>query len=228
MGYIRNRLGGFILAVIRLMIADNSSMMREGLKLLLESEDNFQVIGKSDDITECLHILSEKKPDLLILNIAMPDQAGFSILNQLNREKIRPVKVLILTECDDIQYLFQSIEIGIDGYLLKQAEVDELKQAIISIMDGETYIQPDLLLISNEVEKHCNTDLNKMKQLTKRELDVLKNLAVGMYNKEIALKLNISERTVKNHISSIFKKIGVSDRTQAAVFSIRNHLIDIY
>ena len=210
------------------MIADDPSIMREGLKLLLESEENFQIVGESDHGTECLHILSEFNPDILILNVCMSDQSGFDILSKLNQNENRAVKVLILTDNDDIQYLFKSFEIGIDGYMLKRAKVDELKKAIYSIKEGNTYIQSDLVPILNAKEKNSNTDLDKINQLTKRELDVLKNLTVGMYNKEIALKLNISERTVKNHISSIFKKIGVSDRTQAAVFSIRNNLIDIY
>lgn len=210
------------------MIADDSSIIREGLKLLLESEDNFQVVGVSNRGTECLHILFELNPDILILNVCMSDQSGFDILSKLNKDENRAVKVLILTDNDDAQYLMKSLEIGIDGYLLNRAEADELKTAIYSILKGEIYIQSELIPIINSNEKYSNTDLDKINQLTKRELDVLKNLALGMYNKEIALKLNISERTVKNHISSIFKKIGVSDRTQAAVFSIRNNLIDIY
>lgn len=214
---------------IRLMIADDHSIMRDGLKLLLESEENFQVIAESDNSMECLHILSELKPDLLILDIHMSDQSGFDLLYELNQNENRNIKVLILTDASDSKYLLKSFDIGIDGYLLKRANFDELKRAISSIVNGELYIQPDLVPILNNREKYEKIDeFDKIHLLTKRELDVLKNLAVGMYNKEIALKLNISERTVKNHISSIFKKIGVSDRTQAAVFSIRNDLIDIY
>ncbi len=214
--------------IIRFMIVDDPSIMREGLKLLLNLEDGFHVVGESDHRIECLHMLSELNPDILILNLCMSEKSGFDILSKLNQDANRKFKVLILTDSDDVQFLSKSMKIGIDGYLLKSAKVDELKKAIYFIMKGETYIQSDLISILNDRNKYISKDIDKIHELTNRELDVLKNLTVGMYNKEIALKLNISERTVKNHISSIFKKIGVSDRTQAAIFSIRNNLIDIY
>lgn len=214
--------------IIRFMIVDDPSIMREGLKLLLNLEDGFHVVGESDHRIECLHMLSELNPDILILNLCMSEKSGFDILSKLNQDANRKFKVLILTDSDDVQFLSKSMKIGIDGYLLKSAKVDELKKAIYFIMNGETYIQSDLISILNDRNKYISKDIDKIHELTNRELDVLKNLTVGMYNKEIALKLNISERTVKNHISSIFKKIGVSDRTQAAIFSIRNNLIDIY
>ena len=214
--------------IIRFMIVDDPSIMREGLKLLLNLEDGFHVVGESDHRIECLHMLSELNPDILILNLCMSEKSGFDILSKLNQDANRKFKVLILTDGDDVQFLSKSMKIGIDGYLLKSAKVDELKKAIYFIMKGETYIQSDLISILNDRNKYISKDIDKIHELTNRELDVLKNLTVGMYNKEIALKLNISERTVKNHISSIFKKIGVSDRTQAAIFSIRNNLIDIY
>ncbi len=214
--------------IIRFIIVDDPSIMREGLKLLLNLEDGFHVVGESDHRIECLHMLSELNPDILILNLCMSEKSGFDILSKLNQDANRKFKVLILTDSDDVQFLSKSMKIGIDGYLLKSAKVDELKKAIYFIMKGETYIQSDLISILNDRNKYISKDIDKIHELTNRELDVLKNLTVGMYNKEIALKLNISERTVKNHISSIFKKIGVSDRTQAAIFSIRNNLIDIY
>ena len=214
--------------IIRFMIVDDPSIMREGLKLLLNLEDGFHVVGESDHRIECLHMLSELNPDILILNLCMSEKSGFDILSKLNQDANRKFKVLILTDGDDVQFLSKSMKIGIDGYLLKSAKVDELKKAIYFIMKGETYIQSDLISILNDRNKYISKDIDKIHELTNRELDVLKNLTVGMYNKEIALKLNISERTVKNHISSIFKKIDVSDRTQAAIFSIRNNLIDIY
>ena len=122
----------------------------------------------------------------------------------------------------------KAVDIGIEGYVLKDSESAELKKAIFSIVDGEIYIQPSLIPALNAKRIEKNVDENKIDDLTKRELEVLKLLAVGMYNKEIAEKLNISERTVKNHVSNIFKKLEVTDRTQAAVFAIRNNLIRIF
>lgn len=212
---------------VQLMIADDHSMIREGLKQLLELDKEFQVIAEASDGVECLEKLSNKKPDVLLLDINMPNKNGLEVLKELNKTGKRKVKVLVLTVHNEVEYLLKAVEIGIDGYVLKDSESAELKKAIHTILDGDTYIQPDLIPMLNAKMYIMDSDYSKIESLTKRELDVLKNLAVGMYNKEIATKLEISERTVKNHVSNIFKKIGVTDRTQAAVFSIRNNLIDI-
>lgn len=213
---------------IKLVIADDHSMIREGLKQLLELEGQFKVIAEASDGVECLDILSKEAPDVLLLDINMPNKNGLDVLKELNQSGNRKVKVLVLTVHNEVEYLIKAVELGVDGYVLKDSESSELKKAIMTILNGETYIQPDLIPMLNAKMISMENDYDKIDSLTKRELDVLKNLAIGMYNKEIATKLEISERTVKNHVSNIFKKIGVSDRTQAAVFAIRNNLIDIH
>ncbi|MBC5715213.1 response regulator transcription factor [Roseburia sp. BX1005] len=213
---------------IKLVIADDHSMIREGLKQLLELEGQFKVIAEASDGVECLEILSKEAPDVLLLDINMPNKNGLDVLKELNQSGNRKVKVLVLTVHNEVEYLIKAVELGVDGYVLKDSESSELKKAIMTILNGETYIQPDLIPMLNAKMISMENDYDKIDSLTKRELDVLKNLAIGMYNKEIATKLEISERTVKNHVSNIFKKIGVSDRTQAAVFAIRNNLIDIH
>ncbi len=213
---------------IKLVIADDHSMIREGLKQLLELEGQFKVIAEASDGVECLEILSKEAPDVLLLDINMPNKNGLDVLKELNQSGNRKIKVLVLTVHNEVEYLIKAVELGVDGYVLKDSESSELKKAIMTILNGETYIQPDLIPMLNAKMISMENDYDKIDSLTKRELDVLKNLAIGMYNKEIATKLEISERTVKNHVSNIFKKIGVSDRTQAAVFAIRNNLIDIH
>ncbi len=213
---------------IKLVIADDHSMIREGLKQLLELEGQFKVIAEASDGVECLEILSKEAPDVLLLDINMPNKNGLDVLKELNQSGNRKEKVLVLTVHNEVEYLIKAVELGVDGYVLKDSESSELKKAIMTILNGETYIQPDLIPMLNAKMISMENDYDKIDSLTKRELDVLKNLAIGMYNKEIATKLEISERTVKNHVSNIFKKIGVSDRTQAAVFAIRNNLIDIH
>lgn len=213
---------------IKLVIADDHSMIREGLKQLLELEGQFKVIAEASDGVECLEILSKEAPDVLLLDINMPNKNGLDVLKELNQSGNRKVKVLVLTVHNEVEYLIKAVELGVDGYVLKDSESSELKKAIMTILNGETYIQPDLIPMLNAKMISMENDYDKIDSLTKRELDVLKNLAIGMYNKEIATNLEISERTVKNHVSNIFKKIGVSDRTQAAVFAIRNNLIDIH
>lgn len=211
---------------VKIVIADDHSMIREGLKQLLELEKNFKVIAEAKDGEECLKVLNIFHPDVLLLDINMPKKNGLQVLTDLSSKKNR-VKILVLTVHNEVEYLMKAMDIGVDGYLLKDSESSELKKAILTVINGETYIQPSLIPMYNSKMIDIETDYSKIESLTKRELDVLKSLAFGMYNKEIANKLEISERTVKNHVSNIFKKISVSDRTQAAVFAIRNNLVDI-
>lgn len=218
--------GGLIKMAIKIMIADDHSMIREGLKSLLELEGDIQVVAEAEDGVDCLEKLKICTPDVLLLDINMPRKNGLEVLQTLKSSKSK-VKVLVLTVHNEVEYLMKAVDIGVDGYILKDSESAELKKAIFSIVEGENYIQPSLIpsLNSKMIEK--NRDEGKIESLTKRELEVLKLLAVGMYNKEVAEKLNISERTVKNHVYNIFKKIEVTDRTQAAVFAIRNNLIEL-
>lgn len=218
--------GGLIKMAIKIMIADDHSMIREGLKSLLELEGDIQVVAEAEDGVDCLEKLKICTPDVLLLDINMPRKNGLEVLQTLKSSKSK-IKVLVLTVHNEVEYLMKAVDIGVDGYILKDSESAELKKAIFSIVEGENYIQPSLIpsLNSKMIEK--NRDEGKIESLTKRELEVLKLLAVGMYNKEVAEKLNISERTVKNHVSNIFKKIEVTDRTQAAVFAIRNNIIEL-
>lgn len=211
---------------INIMIADDHSMIRQGLKQLLELEGEFQVVEEASDGVDCLEKLKNITPDILLLDINMPRMNGLEVLTKLKEEN-NALKVLVLTVHNEVEYLLKVINIGVDGYLLKDAEFSELKKAIYCILDGEDYIQPNLIPLLNAKIVERNSDTAMVESLTKRELEVLKLVACGMYNKEIAQKLNISERTVKNHVSSIFKKIEVMDRTQAAVFAIKNNLIII-
>ena len=212
---------------VNVMITDDHEMIREGLKQLLELEGDIQVIAEASNGEECLNILERRVPDVLLLDINMPKKNGLEVLKTIKAKKIK-VKVLILTVHNEIEYLIKAIDLGIDGYMLKDSDSNELKKAINAVVSGETFIQPSLVPLLNSKLVDKNEDREKLKLLTRREHDVLKLLAVGMYNKEIAIKLDISERTVKNHVSNIFKKIGVTDRTQAAVFAIRNSIVDVF
>lgn len=211
---------------VRVMIADDHSMIREGLKQLLELEGNFIVVEEASDGIECIEKLEKAFPDILLLDINMPNMNGLQVLEKMKEKKMK-VRVLVLTVHSEVEYLLKAVDIGVNGYLLKDSESSVLKKAITAVVNGENYIQPSLIPVLNSKMIDRDKDQIKLENVTKRELEVLKLLAVGMYNKEIAEKLDISERTVKNHISNIFKKIEVTDRTQAAVFAIRNNLISI-
>lgn len=209
---------------IEIIIADDHMMIREGLKQLLELDGTMKVIAEANDSEECLNLLNKKiHPDILLLDINMPKKNGIEVLEYIKQNKI-PVKVLILTVHNEVEYLLKAVDIGIDGYLLKDSSYDELKEAIDVIISGNTYIQPSLLPALNESMEDYALDKEKIECLTKRELDVLRLISEGCSNKKISDELTISERTVKNHISHIFRKIDVEDRTQAAVFAIRNKI----
>ena len=210
----------------KIMIADNHSMFREGLKSILESDGSLEVIAEAKDGEECLEVLKNENPELLLLDIKMPKQTGFQVLDSMKKNG-NTTPVLILTASNEIEYLMHALDIGVDGYLLKDCDSKELKKAIFTILDGKTYIQPNLIPMLNQKTKSREEDSIKIESLTERETEVLKLVSNGMYNKEIAEKLQISECTVKNHLFNILKKIDVTDRTQAALFAIRNHMINI-
>ena len=212
---------------IRIMITDDHSMIREGLKNLLELEGDIEVVAEAENGIECLDKLDDVNPDVLLLDINMPKMNGLEVLQNLKERKSK-VKVLVLTVHNETEYLMKAVDIGINGYVLKDSESSELKKAIFAIAEGENYIQPSLIPALNNKMIENNEDELKIDSLTKREVQVLKELAVGKFNRDIAKEMEISERTVKNHISSIFKKLDVTDRTQAAVFAIKNNLIKIF
>lgn len=209
------------------MLADDHVLIREGIRQLLEFDGSIEVISEVNDGVECIDNLVYVKPDILLLDINMPKKNGVEVLEEIRKKNI-DVKVLILTVHNEVEYLIKAVDIGVDGYIVKDSGSAELKKAINCILNGEKYIQPSLIPALNNRLVSRDTDKEKIDSLTNREMEVLIQVANGMFNKEIATSLNISERTVKNHISNIFKKIDVNDRTQAAVFAIKNDIIKLY
>jgi len=213
---------------INIMIADDHSMVREGLKQLLELDGDIIVNAEASNGKMCIDILDEIQTDVLLLDINMPVLNGLQVLQHLKENK-KKVKVLILTIHNEVEYLMRAVEIGVDGYVLKDSDSSLLKKAIFSIYKGEVFIQPELAPLLKEKMDEKNNNIDTVEDnLTKREIEVLKLIAEGLFNKEIAYMLNISEKTVKNHVSNIFKKIDVSDRTQAAVYAIRNSIVQLF
>jgi DNA-binding NarL/FixJ family response regulator len=211
---------------VNIMIADDHSMVREGLKQLLELDGDIAVIAEASNGKQCIELLDETRTDVLLLDINMPQMNGLQVLQYI-RENRKKVKVLILTIHNEVEYLMKAVEIGVDGYVLKDSDSVVLKKAIFCVNRGESFIQPELTPILKLKMEERENQTEDEDALTKREIEVLKLLAEGLFNKEIAYMLAISEKTVKNHVSNIFKKINVSDRTQAAVYAIKNNLVDL-
>lgn len=222
-----NKMGEENFMSTKVMLVDDHALIREGIKQLLEFDGSIDVIEQASDGAECLEKLQHVQPDILLLDINMPNVNGIEVLEEIKKKNI-PVKVLMLTVHSEAEYLVQAVDIGANGYILKDSGSEELKKAIQSVMDGDSYIQPSLIPSLNSRLVNRDIDKEKIAALTKREMEILTQIAGGMFNKEIAMNLNISEHTVKNHTSNIFKKIDVSDRTQAAVFAIRNNIVKLF
>lgn len=209
---------------INVLLADDHMMVREGIHQLLELEDNISVVGEAGDGIECIDAIYKLRPDVVVLDINMPKMDGLSVLKKIRETNIG-CKIIVLTFYNEIGIVQDAVKNGANGYILKEADSTLLVKAINIVTSGERYIQPSIAAMlrqSKIIEQQ-----NRVEALTKRELEIIKLLVGGLYNKEIADNLNISEKTVKNHISSIFRKINVSDRTQAAVYAIKNNLVEI-
>jgi DNA-binding NarL/FixJ family response regulator len=209
------------------MIADDHSMVREGIKQLLELDGDIVVTSEASNGKQCIELLDENRTDVLLLDINMPLMNGLQVLQYIRENRLK-IRVLILTIHNEVEYLMRAVELGVDGYVLKDSDSSVLKKAIFCVNRGEAFIQPELTPILKMKLEEKNNQTNEDNALTKREIEVLKLLAEGLFNKEIAYMLAISEKTVKNHVSNIFKKINVSDRTQAAVYAIRNNLVELF
>lgn len=211
---------------VNIVIADDHKMVREGLKCLLELDKAYNVVGEAGDGYECLDVVSKTNPDIIIMDINMPNLDGLHTLKIMRQENINK-KVIMVTLYDDVDYLIKALDYKCNGYVLKNSDFSILKDAIDSVEKNEIYVEPSLTVMLNSSLARRDVKKSMIDSLTKRELEILKLIAQGLLNKEIAAMLNISERTVKNHISNIFKKIDVSDRTQAAVFAIKNGIVEI-
>ena len=209
--------------VIKILLADDHSLMREGLKQLLEMEPDLKVVGQVGTGGELLDMADRIKADVILLDINLPDISGLEVLKLL-KERGFEKKVIMLTIHDDWEYVNQSIKLGASGYLLKDVEAQSLYTAIRDVNAGKTYIHPNLAFdIIAQKEKALSVD-----RLTSREKEVLSMISRGLNNDDIAEKLVISEKTVRNHVSNIYRKLQVKDRTQAALLGMKNGILHKY
>ncbi len=211
---------------ISVLIADDHSMLRQGLKQILELESDIEVIAQASNGSEAIQLAKEHRPDVILMDINMPGINGLQAIKQIKDDKLSS-RIIVLTIHEDREYLFKTLQMGAEGYVLKDAEPKVLIEAIRNVYSGRSYIQPNMTMelvkefnrvTLHEKEKHDDNNL------TSREVEVLELIAEGMINKEIAKTLYISEKTVKNHVSNIFRKLNVSDRTQAAIYAFKHNI----
>jgi DNA-binding NarL/FixJ family response regulator len=212
--------------MVRIILTDDQEIVREGLKKILESDIEIQVVAMASDGAEAIELVEKHHPDLVLMDLKMPRVNGIQATGII-RQKHPEIKVLVLTTYDDDEWLFDAIRAGASGYLLKDSPRANLIQAIKGTLAGNTYVDPS---IAGKLLNALNQPAVLPKKpaefnFSERETDILTLLARGYTNAEIAQKLYLSEGTVRNYTSAIFARLGVSDRTQAAVLAIRYGLV---
>ncbi|MBK5426727.1 MULTISPECIES: response regulator [Bacillus] len=211
--------------MIRIMIVDDQSLIRDGLAMLLNLRPELEVVGTATDGDEVIQKVKELHPEIILMDIRMPRMNGVEG-TRLVREQFPHIKVLMLTTFSDSELIFEALEQGASGYLLKDMETDAIAQAILTVHSGGVVLPQDITaqiieeLKKTKVAVECNPP-EQLKQLTEREVDVLRAIGLGLNNKEIAEKLFITEGTVKNHVSNLISKLELRDRTQAAIYAVR-------
>lgn len=210
--------------MIRVLLADDHAVVRQGLRTFLDLQDDIEVVAEAGDGEAALDAAIRTRPDVILLDLVMPKLDGVGTLKRL-RESGTRARVIVLTSFGDDDKLFAALRAGAAGYLLKDVQPPELVRAIRSVSDGDTPLSPTIATrIVEEIAQGGGAPAD-VDDLTPRERDVLVLIARGRSNKVIALELGVAEKTVKTHVSHILAKLGLTDRTQAALYAVRHGLV---
>jgi len=217
------------MAKTRLLIAEDETVVRYALAQLLAAEDDIQVVGEAADGGEAVVLARQRQPDVVLMDLSMPKMDGIAATRKI-KEETPECAVVVLTIHSDDDKVFDAIKAGASGYVLKDSPAEQTVEAIRAAARGEGFLHPSL--VSKVMDEFARISRLRaaakevFKELTRRELEVLELLGKGLKNREIAEQLHISEKTVKNHVSNIFFKLHVNDRTQAALLAARHGLTD--
>jgi len=214
--------------MIRVLICDDQEVVREGLKVILGTSAEVEVVGLAEDGADALDKVAYLKPDIVLMDLKMPHMNGVKA-TRLIRERYPEVRVLVLTTYDADEWVFDAIRSGAAGYLLKDTPKVDLVEAMRNVIAGKTPVDPAVAgKLFNQITRHPPvTDTTMIEELSDREVEVLKYLARGLTNAQIAAELHLSEGTVRNYVSSLFTKLEVADRTQAAIFAMRYGIVNM-
>jgi len=213
-------------SAIRVLIADDHAIFRDGLRKLLDADEGVTIIGEAQNGEECIKLLARLKPDILLLDLRMPEKSGLAVLEEVNFDML-PTRVVVLTAAEDDRDVLRAMRLGARGVVLKQSATDLLVKCIHHVLAGEIWLDNRMTAEVMEAFSKSSEAGSRRERtlLSEREKEIVQLLAQGFRNKEIGEKLFISERTVKNHLHNIFDKLGVSDRLELALHAIHHGLI---
>jgi DNA-binding NarL/FixJ family response regulator len=211
------------------LVVDDQELFRRGLTMLLAAEPTLEVVGEAGDGVEGTNLAAGVAPDVVLLDVRMPKRSGIEACRAI-KEAVPSSKIIMLTVSDEEADLYEAVKSGASGYLLKDSSIDEVAQAIRVVADGQSLISPSMAVkLLDEFKQMSRTDRQQVPspRLTDRELEVLKLVATGMNNRDIAKELFISENTVKNHVRNILEKLQLHSRMEAVMYAVREKLLDI-
>jgi DNA-binding NarL/FixJ family response regulator len=211
---------------IRVAIADDQRLFANGLARIIDLQPDMEVVGEAHTGEEAVELSLREEPDVVLMDLSMPVMDGVSATRRL-RDLLPSARVLVLTVHTDDAHVFQGIKAGAQGYILKDCTPEDLARAIRTVYAGDTIMAQDIAQKMLTTFEGIRAEADIAPNLTERELEVVKALAQGKSNKEIAQSLGISEKTVRNHASNIYKKLHIYDRTQAVIYAIRKGLVDL-
>jgi two-component system, NarL family, nitrate/nitrite response regulator NarL len=212
---------------IKVLIADDHAFFRDGLRKLLEDAADISVVGEASNGNQCIKMLDKFKPDILLLDLRMPEKDGLAVLTEVNFESLS-TRVIVLTAAEGDRDVVRAMRLGARGVVLKQSASDLLLKSIRQVHDGEIWLDNRMTAeVIHAFKKSAESGQRREKPLlSDREKEVVQLVAQGFHNREIGEKLFISEQTVKNHLHNIFDKLGVSDRLELALYAIHHKLVD--
>ena len=211
---------------VRVLIADDQTLFRVGLARLLEEDERVKIIGQAGDGAEAVKLAGSLKPDVVLMDLKMPNLDGIEATRQI--VAAHPgVKVLLLTTFEADNHVIQALKAGASGYILKDSKPDSIVSSLLAVMAGERVMASAVANRVLEMLTGTTTPKEFYDGLTGREIEILKLLAGGMANKQIAYKLKISEKTVRNHVSNMYEKLNIYDRSQAVLYAVRKGLVEI-
>lgn len=217
--------------VVRVVVVDDHALFRRGLENVLSDEPDIEIVGEAGDGVEAVRRVEELRPDVVLMDVRMPRASGIEAARQI-RDRVPESKVIMLTVSDEEEDLFESVKAGAAGYLLKEVSIDEVADAVRAVSRGHSLISPSmaskLLAEFNALSQRAEERTKAQSPtLTERELEVLKLVANGLSNKEIAGELFIAENTVKNHVRNILEKLHLHSRMEAVVYAMREKLLEV-